>query len=161
MEKPTRERLLDAALELLGEGGSKALTVRAAEDRAGVPHGSVRHHLGSFRGLVLALPGHLATVEGAAIGEGAAAAVAHWTGPGRVVALARYELVLLAARDDELRAAMLAGRERFVALAAERVGPGPAAQALVAALDGVVLDALLRGRADPEVVAAALGGPAG
>lgn len=154
MEKSTKERLADAALEILGTEGSKALTVRAVEDAAGVPHGSVRHHFDNQRGLLRALFDHLATVESPAGGLGEA--VALWLGPGRTVTLARYELFLMAARDEELREPLVAARDRFVAQLAPVVG-ADRAPALLAAIDGIVLDALVRGRTDPAPVVAAVG----
>lgn len=156
MEKSPRVRLLDAALELLGEGGAGALTVRAAEARAGMPHGSVRHHFGDRRGLLAALFPRLEELERPpAAGGGLGETVGQWIGPGRDLALARYELFLMAARDPELRAPLVAARDRFVALAAVRVGED-AAPAFVAALDGIVLDALVRGETDPGRVRALL-----
>ncbi len=84
MEKNSRARLLDAALDLLGESGAAALTVRATESAAGLPHGSVRHHFGDRAGMVAALFDHLAEREGAAFVEGGAgSALEHWLGPGR------------------------------------------------------------------------------
>ncbi len=143
-------RLLDEALDLLGRSGSASLTVRAVEDAAGVPHGSVRHHFGDRAGMVAALFEHLADREARPVeGASMAAALEHLLGPGRTLTLARYELFLMAARDAALRPPLVRQRERFVAQAAERVGR-VAAPALIAALDGVVLDALVRGDHDPE-----------
>ena len=64
MEKNSRTRLLDAALDLLGGSGAAALTVRATEGAAGLPHGSVRHQFGDRAGMVAALFDHLADREG-------------------------------------------------------------------------------------------------
>jgi AcrR family transcriptional regulator len=156
VEKTSRSRLLDSALDLLGRSGSAALTVRATEDAAGLPHGSIRHHFGDRAGLVRALFDHLADREGAvAGGTDAASALAHWLGAGRTTTLARYELFLMAARDPDLRPPLTRARDRFVALAAERVGADNA-PAVVAALDGLVLDALVRGEHDPAALAAAV-----
>lgn len=83
-------------------------------------------------------------------------AVEHWLGPGRNLTLARYELFLMAARDPSLRASLVQARDRFVATAAERVGDA-AAPTVVAAVDGLVLDALIRGGHDPDRLRAALG----
>jgi AcrR family transcriptional regulator len=158
----SRTRLLDSALELLGTGGAGALTVRAVEDAAGLPHGSVRHHFGDRAGLVRALFDHLADREAPVAGgergsptAAVASALRHWLGPGRTVTLARYELFLMAARDPALRPPLVQARERFVALAARRVG-AEAAPAVVAALDGLVLDALVRGEHDPAALGAAV-----
>lgn len=60
----------------------------------------------------------------------------------------------MAARDPALRPALIRARDRFVAAAGETVGPA-AAPAVVAALDGLVLDALVRGEHDPAQLAAA------
>jgi AcrR family transcriptional regulator len=149
---PTRERLLDAALELLGTQGASACTGRTVERTAGVPHGSVRHHFGDHHGLLLALPDHLAARETAS-GQPRelAAAVADWLGPGRTVALARYELFLLAARDEELRARVVAVRDQLVAQVAVVAGEARA-PAVLAQLDGLILDALLRGASDPAPI---------
>lgn len=152
--------MLDAALELLGSAGAASLTVRATEDAAGLPHGSVRHHFGGRPGMVTALFDRLAEREGIPVRGGAAEALEHWLGPGRSLTLARYELFLMAARDPTLRQPLLRARNRFVAAAAERVGAA-AAPTVVAALDGLVLDALVRGGHDParlrEAVAQIIG----
>jgi len=162
MEKDSRVRLLDGALELLGRSGAGGLTVRATEHAAGLPHGSVRHHFGDRAGMVAALFDHLADREreGGPPEGGVAAALERLLGPGRTLTLARYELFLLAARDPRLRAPLIQARERFVAAAAERFGPA-AAPAVVAALDGLVLDALVRGEHDPERLRAAVAQIAG
>jgi AcrR family transcriptional regulator len=158
----SRTRILDSALELLGHGGTGNLTVRAVEDAAALPHGSVRHHFGSRNGLVRALFDHLGerdlpiTVSDRDSPTTAvAAALRHWLGSGRTITLARYELYLMAARDPALRPPLVRARERFVALAARRVGT-ETAPAVVAALDGLVLDALVRGEHDPAALGAAV-----
>ncbi|MDQ3647505.1 MAG: TetR family transcriptional regulator [Actinomycetota bacterium] len=155
MEKSSRTRLLDAALELLGRSGAASLTVRAAEDAAGLPHGSVRHHFGDRQAMVVAIFDHLAERESAPVGGGVAEALEDLLGPGRTMTLARYELFLMAARDSTLQAPLVRARDRFVAAAAERVG-ARAAPTVVAALDGLVLDALVRGRHDPAQLRAAV-----
>lgn len=155
MEMSSRTRLLDAALELLGRSGSAGLTVRATQDAAGLPHGSVRHHFGGRPGMVAALFDHLAEREGLPVEGDVAEALEHLLGPGRTLTLARYELFIMAARDPTLRAPLVRARERFVAAAAEWVG-GAAAPAVVAALDGLVLDALVRGEHHPDQLRAAV-----
>jgi AcrR family transcriptional regulator len=159
VEKDSRTRLLDAALELLGRSGAGSVTLRAVEQAAGLPHGSVRHHFGDRAGMVGALFDHLAEREGGPFAS-AADAIEHWLGPGRSLTLARYELFLLAARDPDLRPSLVRARERYVALAAEQVG-AKAAPAVVAAVDGLILDALVRGEHDPERLRAALAQLAG
>lgn len=149
VEKTSRTRLLEAALKLLGQTGAASLTVRAVEEAAGLPHGSVRHHFGDRSGLVAALFDHLAEREGGAVAGDAVDALMHWLGPGRILTLARYELFLMAARDPTLRGPLVRARDRFVAAAAEQVGAS-AAPTVVAAVDGLLLDALIRGDHDRD-----------
>jgi AcrR family transcriptional regulator len=129
--------------------------VRATQDAAGLPHGSVRHHFGDRPGMVAALFDHLAEREALPVEGDAADALELLLGPGRTLTLARYELFLMAACDPTLRAPLVRARERFVAAATERVGAA-AAPAVVAALDWLVLDALVRGRHDPDRLRAAV-----
>ncbi len=149
MENNSRTHLLDCALELLGSSGAAGLTLRAVEDAAGLPHGSVRHHFGDRSALVGSLFDHLADREGEQVEGDAAAALEHWLGPGRTLTLARYELFLMAARDPTLRSPLVRARDRFVAFAARQVGAS-AAPTVVAAVDGLLLDALVRGEHDPD-----------
>ena len=149
VEKDSRIRLLDAALELLGGSGGASLTLRAVEDAAGLPHGSVRHHFGDRSSLVASLFDRLAERDARQADADVAAALEYWLGPGRTLTLARYELFLMAARDPSLRPPLVRARDRFVALAAEQVG-ATAAPTVVAALDGLLLDALVRGRTCPD-----------
>lgn len=46
-EESRREALIEAALDLVGEGGPQAATVRAIADRAGVTPGLIRHYFAS------------------------------------------------------------------------------------------------------------------
>lgn len=151
MEKANRTSILDAALAVVGENGAGGLTVRAVEEAAGMPHGSVRYHFGDRAGLIRALFDHLAETESAGpeTPDNPAAGIERLLGPGRMLTLARYELFLLAARDPTLRPPLVRARGRFIARLADQVGV-ERAPALVAALDGLVLDALVRGEHDPE-----------
>ena len=152
MEKTTAQRLVDAALALLATQGSAAVTVRAVEGAAGVPHGSVRHHFRDLAGLRAAVVEALLAAErvGPPDGTGAPPSVNElvdwWTGEGAPVATARYELMLVAAREEDLRDTFLRARDALVARVSA-LGVGRLdAEALVAMLDGLVLDALLRRR---------------
>lgn len=51
----SRSRLLTAAWELLAEGGSRATTVQAVSERAGISRGSISWHFGSKQGLIVAV----------------------------------------------------------------------------------------------------------
>lgn len=147
MEKTVPERLVDAAIDLLGTGGAGSVTVRAVEASAGVPHGSVRHHFADLAGLRLAL------VRGLLLAEHAEAPdadlpglVAWWTGEGSASARARYEVMLMAMREPALREVFVAARDGLVARLVARGVPANDAPALLAMLDGLVLDALVRGQ---------------
>lgn len=143
-------RLVDAGLALLADEGAAGVTVRSVEGRAGVPHGSVRHHFGGLDGLRHALvDGLLAReVHGS---EPVEEVLRRWLGPDAPIVRARYELMLMASRDADLRMKVLQGRQVFVdQLVAIGVSPDPA-QSLVAMLDGLVLDALLRGADDVDL----------
>ncbi|TRW79135.1 TetR/AcrR family transcriptional regulator [Mycolicibacterium sp. 018/SC-01/001] len=51
----SRARLLTAAWDLLAEGGSRATTVQAVSERAGISRGSISWHFGSKEGLIVAV----------------------------------------------------------------------------------------------------------
>lgn len=142
--RSTREALLDAGVELIGARGARQASTRAVEDAAGVPHGSIRHHFGGQAGFLAALVEHVFALDVPAPGESPREAIRRWLGPDRTRTQARYELLLLATRDPELRARMVAGRDRFVARLVDSELPETEARQLVAAVDGLVLDALLR-----------------
>jgi len=150
MEKPVPERLVDAGLTVLAAEGAAGVTVRSVEGRAGVPHGSVRHHFGGLAGLRHALVDGLLARE-APRQEPVAEVVRRWLGPDAPIVRARYELMLMASRDLALRTKVLQGRQVFVdQLVALGVATIPA-QSLVAMLDGLVLDALLRGAGEADL----------
>lgn len=146
VEKTVPERLVEAAIGLLGSDGAGAVTVRAVEAAARTPHGSVRHHFGSLAGLRQALVRGLLLAERADSQDASIPdLVAHWTGEGSPIAKARYEVMLMAMRDPALREVFVTARDDLVARLASTGVPPSEAPALVAMLDGIVLDALLRG----------------
>ncbi|MCG7635185.1 AcrR family transcriptional regulator [Gordonia terrae] len=140
----TRDVLLDTGITLIGTLGIRQASARAVEDAAGVPHGSVRHHFGGLSGFLAALVEHVFTADRAADGESTREVIARWLGTDRIRTRARYELMLLATRDEELRRAMVGHRDRYVEALVDGGLPRTEARQLVAALDGLVLDALLR-----------------
>ncbi|GAA4657372.1 TetR/AcrR family transcriptional regulator [Kineococcus glutinatus] len=170
-----RERCADAAVVLLGEGGARALTHRAADARARVPAGSTSNH---FRTRDALLAGalqrigelereHLAGLRAPAAVDAAellvdvlAAAIGFLLGPGRTLARARHAVFLEAAWRPHLREAVLAGTRPFWALLAEALRaagaaePERAARRLLAYVDGLVVDQLLRPEEGFDAVAA-------
>ena len=94
MEKTVPERLVEVAIGLLGTGGAGAVTVRAVEAAAGVPHGSVRHHFGSLAGLRLALVRGLLLAERADRDDTSLPdLVAFWTGEGAPITRLPWRVV--------------------------------------------------------------------
>ncbi len=149
-------RLLDAGLHLLGTVGARGCSTRAAEEATELPHGSVRHHFGGWDSFLDALVDRLLELEDPRPEEGVADTLARWLGPGIVQTRARYELTLMALRHEPLRRKIVDGRERYVAATAvAAVLDQHAARQVVAALDGLVLDAVLRRSATVDASALA------
>ncbi|MFE7426174.1 MULTISPECIES: TetR/AcrR family transcriptional regulator [unclassified Streptomyces] len=170
-----RERLLDAARELLAEGGYAAASVSALADRAGVATGSVYNHFASKQELLAAVFRHVAGHELSAVRE----AVEAGTGAAgqlralvevfsrRALRTPRTAWALLAEPVDPLvEQERLAYRRDYHALAESVVAAGVAtgelpeqnARLSAAAVIGAVGEALLGplspvgGRTDPEPV---------
>lgn len=154
----TRERILEAAVELLGTQGLRALTHARADEAAGVPRGSASNYFRTRAALLAGVvewivaqeidgqdaPGALpATVEGF-VGL-LAGMVERLTGPFRVRTTARYVLFLEGTHDAEVQRPLLAGRARFRALAESGLAalgapdPAAAATAVMAVCEGMIV----------------------
>ncbi|WP_306232905.1 TetR/AcrR family transcriptional regulator [Agrococcus beijingensis] len=156
-----RDRIAAAALELLGTEGARALTHRRVDERAGLAEGSTSNHfrtraallagaadaivaaeLPQVRSLSAATPSELVDVL--------AGLVEAVTGPARTITTARHVLLLEAAHDPALRAQLSASRAGYVAAtvaALEALGapePEPAAAALMAVCEGLILHRIAR-----------------
>lgn len=59
-DRTSRARLRDAAIELVADGGMRALSARAVAERAGLSPGLIRHHFGSMAELVHECDAHVA-----------------------------------------------------------------------------------------------------
>lgn len=179
-----RDQLLDETLALVSEGGLGAVTHRAVERAAGVPHGSVTYHFGSRDDLIdalvermvatcaaqvseiahsvsMALAGPAARGDGGGLDVDAVAeALIGWMDGTRQVQLARLELELAAARDPRLRRRMTEAAQIFwrmcepIVLAMGSEAPQLDARAMGAAVDGLLLDHLAHDPVDPAVVRA-------
>ena len=103
MEKSASARLIEAAYAVLAREGAKGATVRAIEAQAGVPHGSVRHHFGDRSGLILGLVDDLLARDRDRLPEQPEATMARMLGSDRDLTIARYELFLMATRNETLR----------------------------------------------------------
>lgn len=151
--------IADAAIDVLGRDGLRALTHRAVDARAGLPQGTCSYHHRTRRSLLAAALNRIADLDradmidpgpgpGDVVGR-AVAVLGRWLGPGRTRTRARLVLMLdaEARRDLGDEAARLAGE--FVAGATSTLGDAGKARLLVALLDGVVADDLIRGGEEP------------
>ena len=165
-----RDALLRAAIEVLAEGGAKAVTHRAVAARAGLPPASTTYYFTSIQELTEeALRLHTAervealqaiTREAAGTGSTVEDIARRFalalTGRSRESVIAQYEVYLEAARTPALRktvADALAGFEELAESVLTVLGarrPREGAEAFVALLDGFALHRLARPRSVAE-----------
>lgn len=160
---PRRLVLAQAAASVLAQEGSRGFTHRAVDRHAGLPEGTCSAYLRTRAALTAATAEHVTEVLGTDVTrladalpddadpEAAEAQVLalfqRWLRDPDLL-LARLELTLMAGRDPELADMLRASRDQLVAVVAQALGRRPghdpdAAETLVAALDGVLLGALL------------------
>ncbi|WP_109031969.1 TetR/AcrR family transcriptional regulator [Streptomyces rubrogriseus] len=150
-----RQRIIDAAIRVVGQKGIAGLSHRTVAAEADVPLGSTTYHFATLDDLMVAalrqanegfarvvaahpalsdpeadLPGELARVLG------------EWLGGDRTGVELEYELYLAALRRPALRPVAAKWAEGVGALLAARTDP-TTARALVAVLDGICLQVLL------------------
>lgn len=158
----TRQRALEAAVELAGTQGLRALTHARIDARAGLPRGSTSNHFRTRAALLAGVSGWIAEQETRDLGAALAqpfddldgfidmftAAVELLTGRYAARTRARYALFLEAASDPELFAPMHAQREgmaawsRSLLTALGAKHPDAATHAFMAFSDGIVLHRL-------------------
>ncbi|MFP5020819.1 TetR/AcrR family transcriptional regulator [Pseudonocardia phyllosphaerae] len=142
-----RRALLDAALRLLGRDGVAAVTQRGVAAEAGVPPSAVLYYFdGVDELLVAALTAvndrYVARLEAVATLDDLAAMLAECGAQDRQQTIAEYELLLLAARRDDLAAEVRRWDDALAAVAARLVAP-PHRPLLVAAVNGLAFGATL------------------
>jgi DNA-binding transcriptional regulator YbjK len=162
MPAATRERGLDAAVELLGSEGVRALTHARVDERAGLPPGSTSNWFRTRRALLAGVVDRLAESERAdvdpsAVPEvtdvdglvaGLCAAAELQTGPFAARTRARYALFLELSGDPELGEPLRRQRREFerwterMVTAVGATDPVPTTRALMALADGVLLHRL-------------------
>ena len=113
-----RERLLDAAIQVLGERGMRALTHRAVDAEAGVGAGSTANYFPTRESLLEAIVDRVSAMERDRFDEMAAEvcpatpaelgrAIAGWvreaTGGRRVLTLSRYAILVEAGHNARIR----------------------------------------------------------
>jgi DNA-binding transcriptional regulator YbjK len=168
MPATTRERALEAAVELLGAQGVRALTHARVDEQAGLPPGSTSNWFRTRRALLAGVvdwmaereradfdPAALPSITGVDdLIEGLCAMTALQTGPFAARTRARYALFLELAADPELGEPMRRQRREFegwterMVTAVGIADPVPATRALMALGDGLMLHRLT---VDPEL----------
>lgn len=158
----TRQRALEAAVELLGAEGMRALTHARVDERAGLPAGSTSNWFRTRRALLGGIVDWIAEHEREDFDPSVASAVsgldqliASWcalvevqAGPFAARTRARYALFLELAGDPELGDPLRRQRrefERWTERIVNSVGiadPVPATRALMALSDGLLLHRL-------------------
>lgn len=160
---PTKLRVLEAAVELLGTDGLRALTHARVDEQAGLPKGSTSNYFRSRARLVAGVNDWISERElaeademastphsGAALVETLATGIDFLTGPNRTMTAARLTLFMEAHHNAEIRAAVSRTRsvmERSIVAVMARLGaadPDAAALALMACCEGIILHRIAR-----------------
>ncbi|GAB3431985.1 TetR/AcrR family transcriptional regulator [Flindersiella endophytica] len=160
--KSTKIRALEAAVDLVGSQGLRALTHARVDARAGLPKGSTSNHfrtraalLGGVLDWILEreLPQVDTALAPASAGElvdGLCEVLDYLTGVNRPATTARLALFLEAGHDEQLRTAVSRGRALMEAAAVSmlaRLGaadPVTAAGAIAACSEGLILHRIAR-----------------
>ena len=166
-----RERALDAAVELLGTQGLRALTHARVDERAGLPKGSTSNYFRTRKALLFGVRERLAELDTSAVGatllpasrdelvEVLCGLLDHTTRDRRVPTTARLVLFMEASHDELLRESLTHDREAMesvVVVALARLGardPVTAAAAVAACFEGLLLHRIARhDESDPRPV---------
>lgn len=162
MPAATRERALQAAVEVLGTAGLRALSHARVDEQANLPPGSTSNWFRTRRALLGGVVDWIAERERAdfdpaampattgleGLVEGLSAMAELQTGPFATRTRARYALFLELAADPELGEPLRRQRhefERWTELMVTAVGiadPVPATRAIMALADGLLLHRL-------------------
>ncbi|WP_280342428.1 TetR/AcrR family transcriptional regulator [Nocardia neocaledoniensis] len=168
-----REQILDAAIDLLGERGARALTHRGVDETAGAPLGSTSNYFRTREALLIGIAERLehldrgeweptAQVDGPPtlddFVDAMARFVQHATGPGRARTLARLALFgeaqTMPALRDSLHRAHRRIRDHAIVLAATVGFDAADTGILVDYLDGVIVHRLSGAETGPDPRAA-------
>ena len=175
-----RNEVLGAAVRVLGEQGTRALTHRAVDTAACLPAGTTSNHFRTREALISGVLGHLLEQEAAAfaalvgpvapadadeLADRFGAMLRALAGPSRTLTLARHAIFLEAAHRESLRRDLLGWSEKLWAWAGEWLAaigseqPVLHARQVLAYADGLLIDRLARGGDEefaPEASLAAL-----
>ncbi|OIJ62936.1 TetR/AcrR family transcriptional regulator [Streptomyces mangrovisoli] len=152
-----RQRIIDAAIRVVGAKGIAGLTHRAVAAEADVPLGSTTYHFAGLDELMVAalrqanegfatvLAGSGALADpGSDLAAGLARVLGEWLGGDRTGVELEYELYLAALRRPALRPVAAEWMRDTAESLTARTDPATA-RALVAAMDGICLQSLLTG----------------
>ncbi|MEU3698134.1 TetR family transcriptional regulator [Streptomyces griseoviridis] len=152
-----RQRIIDAAIRVVGRAGIAGLSHRTVAAEADVPLGSTTYHFATLDDLLVAalrqanegfaevLAAHPALADPAVDLPAALARVlGEWLAGDRTGVELEYELYLAALRRPALRPVAAEWADGVTALLSRRVDP-VTGRALVALLDGICLQVLLTG----------------
>ncbi|MFC8761926.1 TetR/AcrR family transcriptional regulator [Streptomyces sp. NPDC057193] len=152
-----RERIVDAALRVVGRSGIAGLSHRTVAAEADVPLGSTTYHFASLDELLVAAlrktdeglgrmlrESPALAARDADLGAALARLLGEWMGGERARVELEYELYLAALRRPALRPVAAEWTESVVAALSHRTDPATA-RALVALMDGLCLQVLLTG----------------
>ncbi|WP_421741321.1 TetR/AcrR family transcriptional regulator [Cellulomonas sp.] len=164
-----RSRALDAAIDLLGTEGLRALTHVRVDDRAGIPRGSTSNYFRTRAALLGGVVERISERETPQVGESLAptsaealiealgALVVYTTTVQRTLTAARLVLFMEASHDPTLRESLSARRHALEADAVPalaRLGssdPVTGAAAVMACAEGLILHRIARGdETDPR-----------
>lgn len=156
-----RTQALDAAIELLGTEGLRALTHARIDDRAGLPKGSTSNYFRTRQALLTGVVEWLAAGDAQTVGAFTPASAEefvdamcglfdHITRVDRVRTTARLILFLEGSHDPVLREALSRGREVLESMTTAALAglgapqPREAARAIAAASEGLILHRIAR-----------------
>ncbi|MGW0915705.1 TetR/AcrR family transcriptional regulator [Streptomyces sp. NPDC002784] len=152
-----RQRIIDAAIRVVGEKGLAGLTHRSVAARADVPLGSTTYHFATLDELMVAAlrqanEGFAKVIAsrgglqepGADLARELAGWMGEWLAGDRTGVELEYELYLAALRRPALRPVAAEWAADLVARLARHTDP-VTARALVALMDGICLQVLLTG----------------
>ncbi len=148
-----RERILEAAMDLLQDGGIAAVSARAVASKTGVSVGSVSYHFDSVKALLLEAAHRIIglrelsledwglTVTADTIAKRLAELIHEQITTGRAITVVAYELYLLGLRDEDFRALSLETTAMLHRQLAKHV-PDDEARHLAMVADGLQLHSL-------------------
>ncbi|QHC21784.1 TetR/AcrR family transcriptional regulator [Streptomyces sp. GS7] len=154
-----RQRIIDAAIAVVGERGIAGLSHRAVAAAADVPLGSTTYHFATLDELLVAalrqanggwledFARWVAGIDPAVpLADEVARLVEETLAGDRSRVELEYELYLAALRHEAVRPIAAECLDEMVALLGRRIGDPATARAVVAFADGLVLQHLLTGR---------------